>query len=133
MTNIKSEKKFLVGLAWDELTKESSLNNLIKFLDGYLGKDELVDTIDKFEDFERADKQNIRDYIASFDLKYRKLEKLNIKLSSEILAFKLLRKANLSKEMRMLVLTGINNSNGEEMYEDTKRSLQKFVVGIMEE
>ena len=107
---------------------------MMKFLDGYLGKDELVDTIDKFEDFEnfeRADKQNIRDYIASFDLKYRKLEKLNIKLSSEILAFKLLRKAKLSK--RMLVMTGIDYSNGEEMYEDIKRSLQKFVVGIMEE
>ena len=129
-------EKVFSGLSLDELTKESSLNNLIKFLDGYLGKDELVDTIDKFEDFEnfeRADKQNIRDYIASFDLKYRKLEKLNIKLSSEILTFKLLRKANLSKEMRMLVLTEINYSNGEEMYEDTKRSLQKFVVGIMEE
>ena len=124
-------EKVFSGLSLDELTKESSLDNLIKFLDGYLGKDELVDTIDKFEDFEnfeRADKQNIRDYIASFDLKYRKLEKLNIKLSSEILAFKLLRKANLSKEMRMLFLTGINHSNG-----DTKRSLQKFVVGIMEE
>ena len=97
-----------------------------------MGKDELVDTIDKFEDFEnfeRADKQNIRDYIASFDLKYRKLEKLNIKLSFEILAFKLLRKAKLSKEMRMLVLTGINYSNGEEMYEDTKSSLQNFCSG----
>ena len=33
----------------------------------------------------------------------------------------------------MLVLTGINYSNGEEMYEDTKRSLQKFAEGIMEE
>ena len=101
-----------------------------------MGKDELVDSIDKFEDFEnfeRADKQNIRDYIASFDLKYRKIEKLNIKLSPEILAYKLLRKAKLSKEIRMLVLTGISFSNREEMYEDTKRSLQKFAVGIMEE
>ena len=130
------KEKVFSGLSLDELTEEGSLNILIKFLDGYLGKDELVDSIDKFEDFEnfeRADKQNIRDYIALFDLKYRKLEKLNIKLSPEILAFKLLRKAKLSKEMRMLVMMGISFSNREEMYEDTKRSLQKFVVGIMEE
>ena len=130
------KEKVFSGLSLDELTEEGSLNILIKFLDGYLGKDELVDSIDKFEDFEnfeRADKQNIRDYIASFDLKYRKLEKLNIKLSPEILAFKLLRKAKLSKEMRMLVMMGISFSNKEEMYEDTKRSLQKIVVGIMEE
>ena len=129
-------EKVFSGLSLDELTKEGSLNILIKFFDGYLGKDELVDSIDKFEDFEnfeRADKQNIRDYIASFDLKYRKLEKLNIKSSPEIFAFKLLRKAKLSKEMRMLVMMVISFSNREVMYEDTKRSLQKFVVGIMEE
>ena len=117
------------------MTREGSLNILIKFLDGYLGKDELVDSIDKFEEFanfERANKQSIRDYIASFDLKYRKLEKLNIMLSPEILAFKLLRKAKLSKEMRMLVLTGINFSNRNELYEDTKCSLRKFEVMMQE-
>ena len=98
--------------------------------------DELVDSIDKFEDFEsfeRADKQSIRDYIAALDLKYRKLGKFNIKLSPEIIAFKLLRKAKLSKEMRMLVVMGINFSNRKELYEDTKCALQKLVVGIMEE
>ena len=80
----------------------------------------------------RANKQSITDYIASFDLKYRKLEKLSITLSPEILAFKLLMKAKLSKEMRMLVLTGINFSNRNELYEDTKCSLRKFEV-MMEE
>ena len=56
------------------MTKEGCLNVLIKSLDAYLEKDELVDSIDKsedFENFERANKQSIRDYIASFDLKYR--------------------------------------------------------------
>ena len=128
-------EKVFSGLSLDDLTREGSLNILIKFLDGYLGKDELVDSIDKFEEFEnfeRANKQSIRDYIASFDLKYRKLEKLNIMLSPEILALKLLRKAKLSKEMTMLVLTGINFSNRNELYEDTKCSLRKFEV-MMEE
>ena len=128
-------EKVFSGLSLDDLTKEDSLNILIKFLDGYLGKDELVDSIDKFEEFEnfeRANKQSIRDYIASFDLKYRRLEKLSITLSPEILAFKLLMKAKLSKEMRMLVLTGINFSNRNELYEDTKCSLRKFEV-MMEE
>ena len=128
-------EKVFSGLSLDDLTREGSLSILIKFLDGYLGKDELVDSIDKFEEFEnfeRANKQSIRDYIASFDLKYRKLEKLNIALSPEILAFKLLMKAKLSKEMRMLVLTGINFSNRNKLYEDTKCSLRKFEV-MMEE
>ena len=128
-------EKVFSGLSLDDLTREGSLNILIKFLDGYSGKDELVDSIDKFEEFEnfeRANKQSIRDYIASFDLKYRKLEKLNIMLSPEILAFKLLRKAKLSKEMRMLVLTGINFSNRNELYEDIKCSLREFEVMMQE-
>ena len=51
---------------------------------------------------------SITEYIASFDSRYRKIEKLNMKLPSEILAFKLLRKAYIGKEEKMLVLTGMN-------------------------
>ena len=38
----------------------------------------------------------------------------------------------MSKETRMLVMIGNNFSNMEEMNEDTKSSLQNFVVAIME-
>ena len=43
-----------------------------------------------------------------FDTKYRKIEKKKMTLPSVILAFKLLRKANISKEEKFLVLTGMN-------------------------
>ena len=48
---------------------------------------------------------SISEYIASFDFRYRKIEKLKITLQSEIVAFK---RANISKEEKMLVLTGID-------------------------
>ena len=51
-----------------------------------------------------------------------KLEKIHIKLSSEILAFKLLRNANLSKQERMLVLMGVYFAEKENMYLQTKHS-----------
>ena len=54
---------------------------------------------------------SITEYIASFDSRYRKIEKLNMKLPSEILTFKLLRKANIGKEEIMLVLTGGQNNS----------------------
>ena len=50
---------------------------------------------------------SISEYIASFDFRYRKIEKLKITLQSEILAFK---RANISKEEKMLVLTGIDQT-----------------------
>ena len=47
-------------------------------------------------------------------------------LPSEILAFKLLKKANITKEEKMLVLTGINHENRKTLFEEAKQSLKKF-------
>ena len=46
-------------------------------------------------------------------------------LPSEILAFKLLKKANITKEERLLVLTGMNYEQKFTLYEEAK-SLKKF-------
>ena len=78
----------------DDLKEEDGLDILIAFLDKQLKKDDLADSLDKFgafEDFHRHDGMSISEYIASFDTRYRKIEKLKMTLPSEILAFKLLR------------------------------------------
>ena len=64
--------------------------------------------------------------IAVFDSKYYKIEKKNMTLPPEILAFKLLRKANITKEEKQLVLTGMNYENRPTLYDEAKRSLKKF-------
>ena len=79
---------------------------LIPFLDKHLKKDDLTDRIEKYEEFDncqRAEGQNITKFIDSFDSKYRRIEKLNMKMPSEILTFKLIRKANISREEKLLV------------------------------
>jgi hypothetical protein len=71
----------------------------------------LADSLEKFEEFEdlkRAEGQTINEYIAVFDSKYCKIEKKNMTPPPEILAFKLLRKANITKEEKHLALTGMN-------------------------
>ena len=44
----------------------------------------------------RAEEQSITEFIDSFDSKYRGIDKLTMKMTLEILAFKPLRKANIS-------------------------------------
>ena len=44
----------------------------------------------------------------------------------EILAFKLLKKANIAKEERLLVLTGMNYEQNSTLYEEAKSSFKKF-------
>ena len=61
------------------LNADDGLAKLVEFLDQKLGKDELSDSLEKFEDFEdfcRDSKQSIVEYIANFDQKYNRLAKL---------------------------------------------------------
>ena len=98
---------------------------LLNFLDQHLAKDDLSDSLEKFEDFEdfkRAEGQSINENVATFDAKYRKVEKKKMTLPSEILAFKLIRKANITKEEKLLVLTGMNYDNKGTLYEEAKKS-----------
>ena len=122
-------EKVFDQLRLDELKGYDGLNVLINFLDQHLAKDDLTDSLEKFEDFEdlrRLEGQSINEFVAMFDSKYRKIEKKNMTLPTEILAFKLLRKANISKEEKLLVLTGMNYDNKKTLYEEAKKSLKKF-------
>ena len=128
-------EKVFEQIKLDDLKKDDGLDTLIAFLDSHLKKDDLADSLEKFEefeDFERKMGMSITEYIASFDSLYRKIEKLDMKLPMEILAFKLLRKANIGKEEKLLVLTGMNYENKATLYEEAKKSLQKFKGDITE-
>ena len=41
-------------LSVDDLNQENGLDILIQFLDSFLGKDKLTDTLEKYEDFENC-------------------------------------------------------------------------------
>ena len=99
-----------VQLSQSELQKDTGVDILIGFLDKHLGRDDIVDQYEKFADFEdfKRGSDNIFQYIANFHPRYHRLEKLNMKLPAAVLAFKLLKCANLTKEEMMLVMTGMN-------------------------
>ena len=113
----------------DDLKSIDGLTVLINFFDEHLAKDDLTDSLEKFEDFDdfyRHEGQSIQEFIAEYDAKYRKIEKKKMTLPPEILAFKLLRKACITKEEKLLVLTGMNYENKKTLYEEAKKSLKKF-------
>lgn len=112
-----------------ELQTNDGLSKLIAFMDKVLGKDDLADSLEKYEDFEeyqRSKDQTVAEFITKFDQKYKKIDKLDMKLPSPVLAFKLLKKANISKAEKMLVLSGMNYEQKSNLYEQAKASLLKF-------
>ena len=101
-----------------DLKKETGLELLIAYMDKHLGKDDLADSLEKYEEFEeykRESGQSMTEYITKFDQRYNKILKLKMTLPSAILAFIIMKKANLSKSERMLVLTGLDYSQKEEL------------------
>ena len=125
-------EKVFDELSIADLKSEDGLDKLIAFLDKILGKDDLEDILEKFEDFEdfRRGDENTSDYIAKFDQKYSRIKKKGLKLPSEILAFKLLKRANLSKEEKLLVLTGMDYTQKDTLYDQAKKSLKKFKCDV---
>ena len=125
----KIREKVFDQIPLEDFKSYDGLTVLLNFLNKHLAKDELSDSLEKFEDFEdykRAEGQSINEYVAEFDAKYRKVEKKKMILPPEILAFKLIRKANITKEEKLLVLTGMNYENKIILYEEAKKSLKKF-------
>ena len=80
-----------------------------------------------FDEYKRDENQSMQDFISNFDTKYNRIGKMDdMKIPVPILAFMLLKKANISKEEKMLVLTGMDFNEKSELYEQAKRSLIKF-------
>ena len=132
----KLKEKVFGELGLSALNSENGMKNLFRFLDRYLLEDEVMSSWRRFEDFEKFERkhgQNIRDYVDNFDFKSSIVEKLHVKLPSEILALKLLSKANLTERERMIVLTGVNFNDKENMYRNAKNSLIKFMGDRSEE
>ena len=112
-----------------DLKTDDGLNILLNFLDKHCGKDELTNGLEKYEDFEsfeREVRQSILNFISVFDIKYKRIERKNMKFAPEVLAFRLLKKANLTRAEKLLILTGMDFENKPSLYEQAKKALIKF-------
>ena len=122
-------EKVFSELSINDLETESGFDILLDFPDRILQKDDISDSWEKFNDFDEYCKepsQSISDFISTFDQKFNKILQKQMKLPSEILAFKLLKQAKLTNEERLLVLTGMDYNNRDQLYDQAKKSLRKF-------
>ena len=122
-------EKVFTELKLEDLNKDDGLKTLTTFLDKKLKVDDISDSWSKFNDFDecaREGNQSINEFIVKFDEKYKKIVKKGITLPSEIVAFMMLKRSHISKDERLLVLTGMDYSRKDELYEQAQISLKKF-------
>ena len=113
----------------EELEVDDGVKILLDFLEKKYGKDELLDCLDKYKDFRDFVRtgESITEYISNFDIKYNRLHKLGVILPPSVLAFELIRNANVLKDEEKLVLTGLDFSKKDELFDMAKLSLRKFL------
>ena len=117
----------------DDLGKDDGLKSLLATMDKYLGKDDLEDAWDRFQCFEDCKKspsESWFDYITNFDNNYERIKSKGITLPASILAFKLLKGADLNDEERLIIMTGLDFTKKDELYNQAKKSLKKFKCGV---
>ena len=125
----KIGEKIFTSLTMVDLKKDTGLQTLMTFLDKELGKDDLEDVVARYDEFEECRKQHgetMNAYISNFEQKVGRIKAKNINLPSVVLGFKLIRGAGLTKDEKILVLSGVDYEQADTLYEQTQKSLKKF-------
>ena len=116
----------ILELSTNKLTAADGLNNIIKRLDLIYKKDELVDkfyNLEAFESYKRPARLPIQEFMTEFDKKSHKLK--NETLSDDLLAYRLLKAANLQERDEQLVKATVSKLT----YREVKDQLKKIFVG----
>ena len=122
------KKKISDEVELSDLEKDDGLHKLIIYMDSQLKKDDLEGQwvkYNEFNDYYRAEDESVEGFINKFDAMYNKLVKRTIILPPQILAFSLLKKSNISEEVCLLVMSGMNYEQIETLNEQAKKKLRK--------
>ena len=113
------------------LTDKGGLKLVKDFLDEQLSEDDLekkVRTWDDLEDCTRGQK-DIDEFLSDFDRAYRKAaEASGLTIPSSVRAFMVLKRANVNKTQRILIMSKLDQNEKDKMFENMGREL-KLVLG----
>ena len=113
--------KFFENVDVNKLTSKAGLGLVKTFLEEQLGEDELekqIRTWFEFEDCERGNK-DIEGFVSDFDRAYKKAANASsFAIPSQVRAFMVLKRANISKTQKMLVMSKLDKKDKSGMFEN---------------
>ena len=96
----------VLELSSDDISSETGVENIINRLDRIYLQDTLIkkyEALDNFENYKRPPDVSVSSYILEFDKRYLKTKNLGTQISDDLLAYRLLRNANLGDQYTKLV------------------------------
>ena len=107
-----------------DLNMDEGMKTYMDFMNKHFKKDESVATYEAYLNFEKCKKkenEDIKTFVMRFDKQSNIAKKKNVKYPNLVLAFKLLDNSGLSEVDRKLVLSEMDFTKENEVYEDTKK------------
>ena len=101
----KAREAVLAGVTRDKIKSDKGITEIVTCLDELYLKDEnqcAFTAYDDFTSYRRSHNMSIHDYIVEFNLKYNRIKTHDMKLPDAVLAYYLLKCANLSEEQTNL-------------------------------
>ena len=107
-----------------DLSKDEGVDILLNRLDKLYNKyiSEKYAALEAFETYRRPATLSIRDFMTEFDKRYFKIKSLSTTMSDDLLAYRLLKAANLSSNHEQLVKATVTDLN----YDEVKNKLTKI-------
>lgn len=126
--------KILEKIDITTLNAEDGVTKFIAEMDLFLGKDELQDAWERYESFDEfyREDENWLGFLTDFESKYQRIKNKGVTIADWLLCFKLLKKAKLTAEERLIVMTGIDFSKKDQnlMYSSAVTAIKKFKCSV---
>ena len=117
-------KEAILELEVAEISAEDGVEKIIKKLDSLYQEDKVqtaYEAYDKFEKFQRPSEMAISDFIIEFERLQCRTKHYGMTMSSPILAYRLLKSANVTEHHEQLVRATVNELTYEEMKDKLKK------------
>ena len=113
-----------------DLDNDTAVASIFKTLDKYYKKDDISSVFEawtSFKVFSRGQNETIQQFLNNYDQQINELKKQNIVLPQVVLALQLLDCAKLEKKETQIVMTAVDYTKKETLYEQMKTALNKFL------
>ena len=113
--------KFFENVDVAKLASKGGLGLVKTFLEEQLGEDELEKQIRTWFEFEDCDRGNkdIEDFVSDFDRAYKKAANASsFSIPSQVRAFMVLKRANINKTQKMLVMSKLDKKDKDTMFDN---------------
>ena len=126
------QDKFFEWVDCTRLCGDTGLDLVKEFLAKELSEEDLERSVRLWDEFEecKRDKQEIGEFLSDFERRYNKvvIASKTAKIPSELLAFMALKRSGATSTQRLLVLSRLDYTNKDKLFENMCREL-KLILG----